>query len=288
MNARFDGVPDIREAKRIPITDVADRLGIERCGAMWRCWRPNNHKHADHTPSVSVWRRKNRVRCFNCDGRTLSTVDVVQSVRRLDVFAALLWLDENFGPLPRIEKKRRNQDSSSHWYGPAGKGGRLEAVILSGLLAELSNNEARLLFVLDSFCDVEANRCTMSYRALQRYSGIRGDRHLAAAIRGLRRIHLLEVERGSGGRGRSQCSGYSLTVEHVDFLALVRATHAQTTSEIEIERLSRAQRRKRLSEAQKTKSEGYTGKYCLPSEGSSSLIPTSLEGSRSEVSPLDV
>ena len=113
-----------------------NQLWIELHGTMARCWRPQNHEHEDRTPSVGVWSRKNKAKCFVCDARPLSTVDLVMSVLGLDTYKALLWLDKHF-PLPQVPKGKhlvkRTQGSCSVRVGITGN--RLEWLVRSGFFA---------------------------------------------------------------------------------------------------------------------------------------------------------
>jgi hypothetical protein len=280
------GVPDLKAGKRIPIDIVAAKLGIERHGNMLRCWRPDNHQHGDRTPSVGIQRRANRVTCFVCDRRRLSTIDLVQSVLGCETFDAVLWLDLAFGPLPRIPNGkhllRREQTS---WRGPVGLAGRLEPLIRSGLFAELSNSQARLLVVLDIHCDPTTHECTISYTALRRFAGIAKDGTVSKALRGLERMHAIEIKRGRGGHGLSQCSTYKLTFEHTDFLALLQVCYERTRSEIVVQRKLRAERRKGLVIRKQSKADDITGINLSPSNGSRSESPTAIEWECEVVSP---
>ncbi len=241
--AAGDGVPDLEAAKRLPITEVADALALEREGFMVRCWRPQNHQHADRTPSVGIWRRRNRVRCFVCDARALSGPDLAMSVLGVDLLSALLWLDARFG-LPRLPKgKHIVRRSKSELGGRAGVLGRLESLIRSGLLAEMSEAEVRLVMVLDAFADPHTYSCRISYAGLRRFSGLAKDSSVSRALKLLERLGVIEITRGRGGRGVSECSQYSLTLESSEFLSHARACHAATREAIEVERELRAQLR---------------------------------------------
>lgn len=79
------GVPDLEYIKAwLPVAEVAAALELEVVGNMVRCWRPEKHQHGDRTPSVGIDRRRNRVRCFVCDGRAYSGIDLVEKVMGYD------------------------------------------------------------------------------------------------------------------------------------------------------------------------------------------------------------
>ena len=245
---------------------------------MLRCWRPEAHQHGDRTPSVGIQRRANRAKCFVCDPKRLSTIDLVQSVLGIDTFDALCWLDHEFGPLPRIAKgthlMRRERAS---WRGPVGLGGRLEPLVRSGLLAELSDSQTRLLVVFDTFCDHHTHDCTISYAALRRFAGISKDDTVSKALRGLEQLHVIAIDRGRGGHGLSQCSRYMLTLEHTALLAILRGYTENTRAEIDAERRLRAERRKRLVTSRHRETLHTTGINLSLSEGSGSAAPTPIQ-----------
>lgn len=275
--AEQNGVPDLREAKRIPIDVVAERLGIERHRNMLRCWRPENHQHGDRTPSVGLQRRANRVKCFVCDGRRLSAIDLVQSVLGCNTFDAILWLDHEFGPLPRIPKgKHLARREQSPRRGAVGLRGRLETVIRSGMYAELSWAQKAVLTVLDNFCDSN-DTCVLSYAALRRFAGISKDATVSTALRQLENLHAIEIQRGRGGHGLSQCSTYKLTLEHTAFLAVLRSCYEKTRAEANAEQKLRAERRKWVVSRRHGKAHDITGINLSPFNGSSSAIPTPIQ-----------
>lgn len=241
------GVPDLKAAKRIPVEDVMDRLGIELHGSMARCWRPDNHQHGDRTPSVGIWRRRNKAKCFVCDARLLSTIDLVMSVLGHSTYEALRWLDKIF-QLPRVPKGKhlvkRSQESP---FRVGVTGNRLEPLVRSGLFGAMSHAEVRLLNVLDIFADPQMDSCSLSYAALRRFSGLRKDSTVAKAVRRLENMGTIAVARGRGGNGLSRCNTYKLTLEDSRFLALLRDCFNTTREKIEVQRQIRAERRSRLS-----------------------------------------
>ena len=284
------GVPDLEAAKRVPIGEVIDLLGLERQGQMVRCWRPDHHQHGDRTPSASVWHRKNKVRCHVCDARALSTVDLVMSVLGLDTYHALLWLDQHF-QLPSVLKgKHLVERVHAGSFGRVGvTANRLEPLIRSGLFAAMSHAEVRLLTVLDAFAGHEAESCSISYAGLRRYSGLRKDSTVAKAVRCLANMHAITVTKGRGGHGLNTCNRYTLTLEDSRFLALLSDCHKQTREEIEAQRQLRAERRARLSSLHRFTptvhgSKGGTPKYlpvtdCLPLKGEACNLPHPFSGS---------
>lgn len=268
------GVPDLAAAKRLPIADVADALSLERRGRMIRCWRSENHAYGDRTPSVGIWRRKNRVKCFVCDAKALSPIDLVMSVLSLDCYHALLWLDARFG-LPHVPKgKHIARRSQAGLSGRVGVNGRLEAVIRSGLFAALSHAEIRLLVVLDAFADALSNTAILSYAALRRFSGLAKDSTVANALKRLAHMHAIEITRGRGGRGLAQCSRYRITMEHNDFLRILSACHATTREQIDVQRRLRAQ----LRAERRVHLKAACSNLPLPPDGSGNFRTTPFRG----------
>jgi hypothetical protein len=269
-----DGVPDIEWAKkRIPIPDVARELGLEIAGRMIRCWRPERHQHGDRTPSVGIQLRANRAKCFVCDGKRLSTVDLVMSVLRLRTFEAVLWLAERFD-IPRIPKGKnlplRARNARPYRVGVSGS--RLEQVIRSGLFAGMSHAETRILITLDGLAERETDSTTISYAGLRTYSGIRKDSTISNALKRLENMHAMEIMRGRSGDGLARCNAYRLTLEDCRFVAQMNDCEAATRGEIEAQRLFRAQRRARRVRSRQpqpgnARQECITGITSLPLKG---------------------
>src|SRR2546428_7962797 len=70
---------------------------------------------ATERPRSASAEKRNKARCFVCDPRALSTIDLVQQVLGSSVIEAVQWLDDRFPGSPRIVKgkhivKRRAQE----------------------------------------------------------------------------------------------------------------------------------------------------------------------------------
>jgi hypothetical protein len=256
------GVPDLAFAKsRISIEQVADALNLERHGRQIRCWRPEKHEHGDRTPSVGIDRRRNRAKCFRCDAKQLSTVDLVQSVLGLDTYRALLWLDEHF-EISRIQPEaRRKRPDTPLRVGVSGS--CFELAVYSGLFAEMNAAEVRLLLVLDVFTDRLTGVAFLSYRGLRRYAGIGSDATLCRSLRRLKNLGAVEIIRGRGGDGLPTCNGYRLTLGDASFVAFANDCLASFRREIETERQLRAQSRRQrvltLHQARREAKHVFTG-----------------------------
>jgi len=248
-NGDASGVPDLEWVKRnLPITDIAEKLGLEIRGRMIRCWRPEAHGHGDRTPSVGVYYRRNRVKCFGtgCEGKLLSPIDLVMSVLNVKVFDAVLWLDGRFN-IPRIPKGTNLalKSKSIRPYRVSVSGFQFEGLIRSGLFAEMGDSEIRLLNVLCAYADAQTGLATLSYAALRRYSGIRKDSTVSKAVKQLERLHAVEITRGRGGNGLSACNQYRLTLEDTRLLKAQYDCYAPMRDEIEAQRKIRAKLRGR-------------------------------------------
>lgn len=254
LTEREARVPDLEWAKKhVSITQAADLLGMEIIGKQIRCWRPENHQHGDRTPSVGIHFQRNRVKCFVCDPRWLSVVDLVQSRVNLDTYGALKWLDTRF-EIPRIPSGKHLSEKSKGVapFRVGTTGNRLEAVVRSGLWSEMSTAEARTLKVLDIFTDSETGLVTLSYTSLKRYSGLKSDASVRKAIVRLKNLHALEIIPRRGDDGFPGVNSYRLTLEDARFLTLLNETYKKTREEIEAQRRFRAEarieRRARISQ----------------------------------------
>ena len=98
------GIPDFEHIKqKVPIHEIARQLNLDVIGNSVRCWRPENHQHGDRTPSVGLDKRRNRARCFVCDGKALSVIDFVMSVLGVALSEAIRWIVKRH-PVPDIPK----------------------------------------------------------------------------------------------------------------------------------------------------------------------------------------
>jgi len=257
-------VPDLEWAKRnVSILEVADLLGLEQRGNYLRCWRPDAHQHADRTPSVGIDARRNRVKCFVCDARQLSAVDLVHSVLGLETYEAVCWLAARF-PIPTIRKgKHLKSRSKSVVRLPANTSGHpLEFLIRSGVWASMSAAECRLLPVLQVFTDRDTGLATLSYAAQRHFSGLESDASVSRALSGFRNIHAVERHAASSTGPILGVSSYRVNLQDAHFLKLANATYKQTRDEVEAQRRLRSDaRNKRLAQLRKSRTpkHEYTG-----------------------------
>jgi len=240
------GIPDVRYIKtRIPVADVALELGLEVFdGRMMRCWRPENHQHGDRTPSVGIDPRRNRVRCFICDPRAYSAIDLVQKILGCDTRDAINWIAARF-EVPSIPKGRHLPKADPfRSVSRVGLGGSLEQVIRSGLWANLTPSERSILPVLCELGDSTKDAFEMSYRGIRHYSGIGSDTTVLAALHHFEQMHLLKIHRAreAGGLLRA-CNSYELTFDDQRLLELMAEFYQREQKEIEAERQNRQEQR---------------------------------------------
>lgn len=214
------GIPDARFIReRIPIADLARELDLEVSGhGMIRCWHPERHEHGDRTPSVGVWKKFNRVKCFGngCGIGPLGPIDLVIDVLELSCAQAILWIAERF-EVPTIATGKHLKDESRS-VARYGFEDPLELLVHSGLWAELSPPAQRVAVVMINLADKQQGRevwrLPISYRALRRYSRIGSDQSISRAVQELQVIGWLYVEnrnvRASAGPWR-ETNCYVLT-----------------------------------------------------------------------------
>jgi len=237
-SSRENSLPDIDFLKQIAIVDVAQELGVEVTGPRTaRCWRPERHQHGDRTPSVGFCRKRNKARCFVCDPRALSTIDLVQQVLGSSVIEAVQWLDDRFPGAPRIVKgkhivKRRAQEEIGTRIGVDSPWTDLRRSAFLG--ATMTPAEQCVLSALVELANPTTGEARLSYRTIARISGVRSDTSIARALRRLEQMSLLEINRGQDS-GR-QANRYKLTAENISFQELVRAVTERMRRDIASEK----------------------------------------------------
>lgn len=190
--------------------DVAGALGIQVHGKAAQCWRASNHAHGDHHPSLG-FTLKNRFRCFVCDARAGSNIDLVMKVLGCDLRAALQWIEKHF-PVP--DNIRIEQHDPGEWNRVT-----LDTIIKSGVWASaLTDAERNVLTVLWSRRDHKTGACALSYRGVLKIAGLGSQSTVATAIQKFEEMRLLEVARAS-----HVTSTYRF-IEHPDFCELQRRT----------------------------------------------------------------
>src|SRR5262249_26825536 len=156
-----------------------------------------------------IQKSKNRVRCFSCDVRSLSVLDLVMSVNGTDLRGAIRWITSKF-PVPPTPKGK-HLEHAQRWPERARVGtsaSRLEFILRSGVWASFTPAERAILPVLDVFAD--GDRAMISYAGLMRFSGVGSRTTIAAALRHFEKLRLIQICRESTGTLRA-CGSYVLT-----------------------------------------------------------------------------
>ncbi len=139
----------IRE--QVPIREVVDLLGLKRKGNKIHCWRPG-HKHHDANASMGIWR--NKVKCFVCDAKPMSNLDLVAAKLDVPLVEAAEWIAANFsvpvsgnykgGKTPAINRKYwKTYKSLPEWFRPY-----VEALLIEPLMWKLSDKAKVVAFYL--------------------------------------------------------------------------------------------------------------------------------------------
>jgi hypothetical protein len=243
MAAARTGVPDFEHIRRkVPIREIARDLGLAISGNMVRCWRPENHQHGDRTSSVGLLIRKNTAKCFVCDSRPLSTIDLVMNVRKVELREAVRWIAACHS-IPNIPKGK-HVHSKQRWperYRVGVGTSRLEYLVRAGVWAALSPAERSILAVIDTFS--EGDTVTISYRGLMRYSGTASHSTISSALKRFQNIPILKKVRTEAENGFRSCSVFCWTLDDSTFLRKAEETRNAQHAEIELERTLRAKTR---------------------------------------------
>lgn len=118
--------PDAAWIRReLPICEVAAAVGLQGDSRYYICFRCKRRKLGVHIKS-------NTARCFKCDTRGLSPIDLARAVLGLDTGAAIRWLAQRFPVIPQISLSSTPQRTP--WPQPS-----VEAFITSPAWPELSH-----------------------------------------------------------------------------------------------------------------------------------------------------
>src|SRR2546426_6572331 len=260
-------------AKTISILEVARKLGLKIAANSALCWRKTNHTNGDTHPSLGFDVAKNRYKCFVCDPRSGSTVDLVMAVLRLSLSEALEWFQRNFDMPDHIRQGSRSADFDPRKVS-------LSTIIRSGLWAGLTDSQRNILAVLWDGRD-DLGEVTASYSHILRHCGLASRKTVAAVIRAFEESQLLEVLR----RDRATSTYHFL--ENENFLRLQRESHescrskkcplqsAERTNLVPREGTSLCDESSDLVPVGRTRSEERFTENCernlVPSEGTGSL-----------------
>jgi len=208
-------LPDLNYIRRhIAILDVARELGIHPQplgGATWtmaRCFRPENHKSGDHTPSLGFLTKKNTYQCFACDDGTHSNIDLVMAVEHCTLREAGRWFDEHFPGTPRIKARPKAGRNVFDFRAGVDEFTCGDDLVRAGIVPHLTESELKVFVVLNAFRDGD-NISSPSYATIMQRTGIRSGHTVSRALRKLEKLNVVDVKRGwarnrTGGRAQNQ------------------------------------------------------------------------------------
>ena len=210
-----------------------------------------NHQHSDRTPSVGLQERRNVARCFVCDQRALSPIDLVMSVLSLDLRAAVKWITARYDvPTAPRGKHIQHRNRWPERFRIGAGAFPFDTLIRSGIWASLTPSQRSILPVLQTFAGNGStdSTVTISYRGLMRYAGVGSHSTVATALKRFQALHLVHVQKGADNGGLRACNRYRLTFDEPAFLASANKELEKLRNEIALERQlrssARQQRRK--------------------------------------------
>jgi DNA-binding transcriptional ArsR family regulator len=231
---------------------------------MARCWRQQKHQHGDRTPSVGLDRRANRAKCFVCDPKRLSPIDLVMSVREVNRGDAVRWLVAHF-EIPNLPKGK-HVESKERWperFRIGTSGSALDILIRCGVWASLTPAQRSILPVLDAFSDADRT-LEISYRGLMRYAGVRSQSTISRALKRFQNLRVLSIVKARDEDGFRSCNRYRLTLDDPLFRETARRTQETQAEELALERELRAR-------AKAERKALITGKYSVQPVESGSI-----------------
>ena len=88
-----------RLKEAIPITELAERLGLEIKGRQARCYNSQAHSHDDRNKSLGLDTKRNRYKCFTC-GVSGSVIDLYMAIKGVEKGEAIRDLASMAGLAP--------------------------------------------------------------------------------------------------------------------------------------------------------------------------------------------
>jgi hypothetical protein len=247
--------PDVAWIKKhVSVLDVARELGLRIRHRKTKCWQIENHRHGDAHPSLSLFEKRNRWRCFVCDMRGgHSNIDLVMGILDCDFGSAVRWIAEHF-PVPNVKVGRPAGKSfpSAAPYRVGVLGSEWEVVVRSGMWGVLTAAERSILLTLYAWQDADTGLTRLSYRAIMRYSGVAKLGNVSSALKELKKIHALQSVSGLRCGLVRECSTYWVTLTDPKFLEICNAIFTSARTEVAQEREYRASlKAKRLRDTRK-------------------------------------
>jgi hypothetical protein len=205
QQARFE-VPDARYIRvELPVSEVAQKLGLAVRRRWARC--PEDQGHW-----ARIWMKANRLKCFTCPTRPLTTIDLVMKVLGIDVNQAIKWIAARFTvPMRRVRLTTNRRGNTKHLYvdypscdRPTRLHPSVDLLRRAPAYARLTPTARRLAAFLIERIPRESMTGSFSYRELQAqtHTGNRGT--LARAFEQLRTVGLVQTAREA-----SQAEGFN-------------------------------------------------------------------------------
>jgi len=200
-------------------------------------------------PSVSIWRKQNKLKCFGCNTPPIGPVDLVMNVLQVDLPNAVLWIATEF-QVPRIPSGKHLKTPERRIF-QFGCESPSELLVRSGVWGKLRPQTQRLVPVLLSFAEQGSDgrlKLQISYRALMRYSGIRSFNSVSGSFRELVEIGWMQALSQSRLHPVArETAVYILTPFGAAFSEFANCTAAELREEIEREReFRRSEKQRRL------------------------------------------
>jgi|SRR5579875_615926 len=189
-------LPDATWLRReISIAEVARKLGLEcdGSGRKFKCWRI--HRGGETQWTLSLHAKTNTLRCFKCDSRSMSNIDLVVAVQSCDVGRAIRYLAALCPGAPRRDVlARRDRVRYSLLRGTMMS---LQDIILSHGWAALSPGPKIVLTAIiarapQAGSEQNVLRCT--YGALMAWTGIRSRLTISRALKRLKDTGVIATE----------------------------------------------------------------------------------------------
>jgi hypothetical protein len=177
--------PDAQWIRReIAVADVARKLGLEGDGWRFDCFR--HHPFGKRKRSLSVHHQSNTIRCFTCDDRSMSPIDLVAKVNGCGVGAAILWIGERFPGVPTVELRLKRR--SKTYVRRQTQTLTVDTLVRSPGWAALSLAAKAVITAILARTPAAGSeqyslRC--SYEALRKWTGVRSEATIARALREL-------------------------------------------------------------------------------------------------------
>jgi hypothetical protein len=199
------GLLDFKHINRIPVVDVAQAIGykIEGNDKDKQIVCPRSSEHKNKSQRFLTILGSNKVVCRLCDTYPLSVLDMVREFDRIeDLTDAAECIAFYFPIIPEISPGSHLRNPT--WDDvPPGCKDPLILLTASGIWAQLTVPAQRLIPVSLAFASKnEESTVRVSYRALQRYSGIESPNSIRAAVTELEAIGFLK-RRPLRARGNS-------------------------------------------------------------------------------------